>query len=1180
TSTSPILDRFPRRLGSPDGESVLRGIKLKRNNDQPPEAMARSNSRSNGKGKEPIRGGDVDSTANFGNSAHLFLPICSDSNFAGRDYTPVSNGVSSYASYDVKRPATTEGNLNGRSKHRGSLLVAASDALGFRFGRRRPSIRQPPMPIIMPDVIEISAARRDEEVEERNRLKQQAAEAIGLGPFMVSPDSQSRESTTDEEEDERNYTQRSREVDRLGYGRAPGSAPNIIGRSPHGSSLSVGIPSQPPTGGRFRSGSVVTYNPSGSKTIAPIPPFPTSVAALSSFKKSVGLFPKYYPPSSLRIFALSKNWKNRYIILSAPATFVTQDQSPAVSYLHLFKSANDEDNELERLEINEDSVVFLSEEEVGGKRHVIKVGGTDVGAMRKEYTHEEGGHTMWLLQIPDPAVAQTWITNIKNAILGQRTVRAGLIPAHTLGNNEPRGDMDVMLSIRAQGLVTSPTATTSPRTSQASSAVTPSTGDTNPNYASSVSSQSVRSQTNQKPPAPTGAVSALKGLFSNATRPRSASRAASIESERQLDREGADESFTSMGSNLLSMLRSSTPDTQSIATIPTSPVSRNHLPFAGPVGSPDRRLDRKILPDRQPIQWATPEATPVTRDRTSKAFSIGALSLQPPPRKRWTSSTSAYTSSLAETQSVDRSRRTSFSASVISTDKVETEPPTSPTPLSEFQFGTPEQRPRASSLQSVSTLASNDNNLSVDRASLSTKRSSGTRSARRWSRQGVLPNRLTPPSEPPPAVPSHPLASTSTTNVTERAPSPNSSRGSQKSTVSGLPTFNKRASGSSMLSTNSFNTSHSHTAPPSSNPSIVVRPSSSHRHSVPPPRPAPTVALPPAPTAPTESNQDVLKPLEPVQSPPKSSFRNSVANRTFRLSMTAAPKPPPSGTLPPRPDEPDYRAHRRSSSSSSTHNIASPTTKLETIPASPIPPAKPVNPFPPPAGPLPPTPPTFVSPTIPQASPPPKRSTSIKQRLRIRSTSSPPPASQGPKAQLTQSLMASSFTPRPIMTTISPPATPIAEKITMFQNDPSFLQMHTPVLPSKSISQSFLPSTEELSEVTSLSPPPRRGSKQLLETELESLKRVVEPPDEKHSSPIEGPPKHLSLSRPGSALSNHSLHSQEVAEGDADLEEQREETGTDLSPELSPDEKSPSIGTRRISLSRPGSVVSLGIVSI
>lgn len=299
-------------------------------------------------------------------------------------------------------------------------------------------MRPPQSPTVFSDVIEISAPRADAEDEERNRLREMAAQSIGLDPNIPLPDShsQSRHSTTtDEEEDE--YVdvgtslrplEHLRDPRRSGYPRSDESALSNGGRrSPHGSSLSVSIPILPHNhtkshqGGRFRAGSLASAHiPSNSMAIAPIPAFPTTVAALTSFRESAGMYPKYYPPSSLRIFALSRNWKNRYLLLSTPATLVTKGRTPAVSYLHLFKSSAPEEAELERLEINEDSVVFVSEEDVGGKKHVIKVGGADVGAMRKEYTHEEGGHIMWLLQITDPSDAQRWITSIKHTILGQR----------------------------------------------------------------------------------------------------------------------------------------------------------------------------------------------------------------------------------------------------------------------------------------------------------------------------------------------------------------------------------------------------------------------------------------------------------------------------------------------------------------------------------------------------------------------------------------------------------------------------------------------------------------------------------------------------------------------------------------------------------------------------------------
>ena len=317
-------------------------------------------------------------------------------------------------SYDSNRPFTTQGFANGRSKFRGSL-VAASDALSSKFGRRKLSIRQPPRPIILPGVIEISAPRRDEE-EERNRLREMAAQAIGLGPFMVSQGSEAREESTADDEDE-DHSPSVNDIRRLGYPRSSESAPNIVARLPHDSNPYESLPAQP-SSGRLRSGSMLVH--STTTTITPIPSFPSTVSALSSFMQSGGVYPKYYPPSSLRIFALSKNWKSRFLLLSSPATPVTRGQSPAVSYLHLFKSSGAEERELERLEINEGSVVFVAEEEVGGRRQVIKVGGADVGARKKEYTHEEGGYTMWLLQIVDQAEAQRWITDIKNAILSQR----------------------------------------------------------------------------------------------------------------------------------------------------------------------------------------------------------------------------------------------------------------------------------------------------------------------------------------------------------------------------------------------------------------------------------------------------------------------------------------------------------------------------------------------------------------------------------------------------------------------------------------------------------------------------------------------------------------------------------------------------------------------------------------
>jgi len=393
-------------------------MKLTKNPDSTNTTNFHSQPKPNDKGKEPIRGDSALSPFGMSNPNPTVQLLRVTKDFTGRD-TSYYSGATSYSSYNSSRPSSNEGFANGRSKLRGSI-VAASDALNFKFGRPKPSIRQPPRPIILPGVLEISAPRQDEEVEERNRLREMAAQAIGLGPFIISQGSESRdESTTDDENENRLLASDNNDIRRLAYPRNSESTPNFAARSPHDSSLSETMPAQP-SAGRLRSGSMLVHSPTTMTAITSIPSFPSTLSALTSFRQSGGGYPKYYPPSSLRIFALSKNWKSRFLVLSSPATPVTRGQTPAVSYLHLFKSSSPDERELERLEINEGSVVFVAEEEVGGRRHVIKIGGADVGAMKKEYIHEEGGYTMWLLQITDQAEAQQWITNIKNAILGQR----------------------------------------------------------------------------------------------------------------------------------------------------------------------------------------------------------------------------------------------------------------------------------------------------------------------------------------------------------------------------------------------------------------------------------------------------------------------------------------------------------------------------------------------------------------------------------------------------------------------------------------------------------------------------------------------------------------------------------------------------------------------------------------
>jgi hypothetical protein len=110
------------------------------------------------------------------------------------------------------------------------------------------------------------------------------------------------------------------------------------------------------------------------------------------------------------------------MVLSTPSLKSFRGQAPMVSHLHIFKLSASEEREMERLEINEDSVVFVADEDVGGRKGVVKVGGVDVGPSRKEINQATGDQTMWFLQIADALEAQKWIAAIKVAILSQRQV--------------------------------------------------------------------------------------------------------------------------------------------------------------------------------------------------------------------------------------------------------------------------------------------------------------------------------------------------------------------------------------------------------------------------------------------------------------------------------------------------------------------------------------------------------------------------------------------------------------------------------------------------------------------------------------------------------------------------------------------------------------------------------------
>ena len=220
-----------------------------------------------------------------------------------------------------------------------------------------------------------------------------------------------------------------------------------VARSHHSHSRSQSHIHHPLNASQFSRSNSTTPGP-----VPGIPAFPASHAMIKPFIQHQAVFPKHYPPPSLLMFALAKQWKSRFIVLTSPvagspgssprpsgssyshitssstsnvvstssSSALRPSSGPAVSYLHLFKGTGPDEREVERLEINDDSVVCLSDDEVGGRRNLVKVGGVDVGAMKKELNSEEGGRTMWSLQILDQTEAQKWIESIKGAVLSQR----------------------------------------------------------------------------------------------------------------------------------------------------------------------------------------------------------------------------------------------------------------------------------------------------------------------------------------------------------------------------------------------------------------------------------------------------------------------------------------------------------------------------------------------------------------------------------------------------------------------------------------------------------------------------------------------------------------------------------------------------------------------------------------
>ena len=423
-------------------------------------------------------------------------------------HTPLTLGsVTNPPTSTVTLPAPDDSNKQSSSRsQRGSILVAATDALHFGRGlgsafswrRSKPvvtsseqrhssllntslwngknkskgkgkwALQPPSSPIsttFLPDVIEISAATSkdlrstlrtngsDEEEAERGRLREAAAQSIGIAPLVRDSIASSSAVNSSELSVESPENQIQSDIESVqDTGKNPVSISlSIDGDSPDAQSKNDGEASSPyPTSSeilRSRRNPSISVNaislvhgtqalseentappseasPVGASTIFNAPAFPCVKSALSSNLQMASNVSKHYLSSSFLAFGFGRQWRSRHIVFTGPSQSSVSNYRnssvPPAYFLHLFKSAAADERELERLQINEDSIVFVADADVAGRRSVVKVGGVDVGVQRKELNAEIDGRTIWLLHLPDLGESQKWINIIKDAIFLQR----------------------------------------------------------------------------------------------------------------------------------------------------------------------------------------------------------------------------------------------------------------------------------------------------------------------------------------------------------------------------------------------------------------------------------------------------------------------------------------------------------------------------------------------------------------------------------------------------------------------------------------------------------------------------------------------------------------------------------------------------------------------------------------
>jgi hypothetical protein len=139
----------------------------------------------------------------------------------------------------------------------------------------------------------------------------------------------------------------------------------------------------------------------------PLPAYPSTVSTLAPNTQHSGSTAKHTGAGAIAS-VFGRPWKNRYIALSGPPR----------ACLHLFKSSGSEEREIGRLALQDDSVAYIAEEEVAGRKNFLRVTGMDVGAPVAELQarKDRDGMASWILHFNDPADMHKWIATIKSAV--------------------------------------------------------------------------------------------------------------------------------------------------------------------------------------------------------------------------------------------------------------------------------------------------------------------------------------------------------------------------------------------------------------------------------------------------------------------------------------------------------------------------------------------------------------------------------------------------------------------------------------------------------------------------------------------------------------------------------------------------------------------------------------------